>query len=272
MKILKKITSVMCCNTSVSSCSSNSESSDYKCKTEKCNYTQWTLCVIKKFLFVALCFAVIAPCVGYFIAPKVIHRYLINNPEAIIESVQKFSERKQQEMQEASSGKVDEVYQSSVKDSKLPFVGNKNGSHVIVVFYDYSCGYCKKAANELKTLMSKDSQLKIVLKDLPLFGANSIAAAKSSMFVYEKHPEKFENFYTKLMATKDIDEKSINAVAKSLGINGNIVSESKSLYESEIRNTYVQAGEVRIDGTPAMLINGKLHLGLKSADDIAKLF
>ena len=256
----------MCCYDNSGSCSTK------ECKTEKCKYTWFFVCLAKKFLFVLGCFAIIAPVMAYFVAPRIIHKYLLNNPEVIIESVQKFSENKQQESQQASVGKVDEIYQSSIKDQSIPFVGNKNGSHIAVVFYDYSCGYCKKAANELKILAGKDSQFKIILKDLPLFGEKSIVAAKASMYVFSKHPAKFENFHFKLMMAKDTNEQTINGIAKSVGIEENIVTASKSSFESEIRNNYVQAGEIRIDGTPAMIINGKLHMGLKYANEIAKLF
>ncbi len=265
MKMFEKIKGMWCYDNS-SSCSTK------KCETEKCQYTAFAVCYIKKFLFVLVCFVIIAPAMAYFAAPKIIHRYLLNNPEAIIESVQKFSERKNQEAQQESVGKVDEVYQEAIKDTSAPFVGNKNGSHIAVVFYDYSCGYCKKEANELKILANKDSQLKIILKDLPLFGEKSVIAAKASMYVFSKHPAKFENFHFKLIMAKDANEQTINSIAKSVGIEENIVTSSKSSFESEIRSNYVQAGEIRVDGTPAMIIKGKLHMGFKSADEISKLF
>jgi protein-disulfide isomerase len=265
MKILEKIKGIWSYDNS-SSCSAK------ECKTEKCKYTWFVYCIAKKFLFVLACFMIIAPVMSYFVAPKIIHRYLLNNPEAIIESVQQFSERKQKEAQQQSIGKIDEVYQDAIKDTSVPFVGNKNGSHVAVIFYDYSCGYCKKEAHELKVLSGKDSQLKLILKDLPLFGEKSVIASKASMYVFSKHPSKFENFHFKLMMAKDANEQTINSIAQSLGIEENIVMKSKSSFESEIRNNYIQAGEIRIDGTPAMIIKGKLHMGFKSADEISKLF
>ncbi len=236
------------------------------------NMLKCVLCYIKKFILVAICVAILSPILVYYVLPKVMHNFIINNPEAIIESVQKFSEKKQKEMQEGAVEKVKDIYIKEKNDPSIPFIGNKNGVHVAVVYYDYSCTYCKKVADEFKQLLKKDSQLKVILKDLPLFGPSSILASKASMYVYTKHGSKFEEFHFKLLGLKEINENSIHSITKSLGINENVVKESKSLYEKELRNNYLQANEIRIDGTPAIIINNKLSLGYKQASEIEKMF
>ena len=50
-------------------------------------------------------------------------------------------------------------------------LGNPQGDVTFVEFFDYNCGYCKRALTDMMELMSKDAKLKVVLKEFPVLGS-----------------------------------------------------------------------------------------------------
>ncbi len=195
----------------------------------------------------------------------------MNNPEKIIESVQKLGEKKQAEYQKEATEKAKNLSSQIISDDRLPYIGNKSGKKVAIQFYDYSCGYCKKMAEELRDLTTKDSDVKVILIDYPIFGQNSTSASKASIYVFKKYPDKFAKFYFKLISEKNITPSVVLSTAKSVGIDENIVknSDEDKAIEEILRANYMSGSEIRIEGTPVVIANDKVHFGYVEA---SKLF
>jgi protein-disulfide isomerase len=56
--------------------------------------------------------------------------------------------------------------------------GNPNGDVSVVAFYDANCPYCRQGAPALAKLIAEDGQVRLVLRRLPLLGADSESAAR----------------------------------------------------------------------------------------------
>src|SRR5580704_18883750 len=76
-----------------------------------------------------------------------------------------------------------------LRDPDIPSLGNPNGNLTVVEFFDYQCPYCKKLAPELAKLVQDDGNIRIVLKDWPIFGDASVFAAKLAL------ASKYQNNY-----------------------------------------------------------------------------
>ncbi|TGV95642.1 DsbA family protein, partial [Mesorhizobium sp. M2D.F.Ca.ET.145.01.1.1] len=78
-------------------------------------------------------------------------------------------------------------------------VGNPNGKVTIVEFYDYNCGFCKRAIEDMRALTKSDPDLRFVLKEFPILGPDSQKASVVSMAFHLMMPEKYGEFHTALL-------------------------------------------------------------------------
>ncbi|MBN9262857.1 MAG: thioredoxin domain-containing protein, partial [Hyphomicrobium sp.] len=111
----------------------------------------------------------------------IIKDYLIANPEVFLE-VQSALETRMEEiqakrLQAAISSQAEEIYRSP----GAPIAGNPTGDVTVVEFFDYNCGYCKRAFGDIAKLVEKDSKVKLVLKELPILSKGSEEAARVAL-------------------------------------------------------------------------------------------
>ena len=67
-------------------------------------------------------------------------------------------------------------------------LGNAQGDVSLVEFFDYNCGYCKRALPDMLTLLKDDPKLKVVLKEFPILGPGSVEAARVAIAVRMQDP------------------------------------------------------------------------------------
>jgi protein-disulfide isomerase len=80
-------------------------------------------------------------------------------------------------------------------------LGNKDGDVTFVEFFDYNCGYCKRAMADMLDLMKTDPKLKVVLKEFPVLSQGSVEAAQVAVAVRMQDPsgKKYLDFHQKLL-------------------------------------------------------------------------
>ena len=109
--------------------------------------------------------------------------YLTKNPEILVEMTNELDKR-QQEQQAAQQQKVISDNADALFRSPLAyFAGNPNGDVTVVEFFDYNCGFCHRALPDLVKLIDSDGKVKVVFKELPIFGEESEGAAKVALTV-----------------------------------------------------------------------------------------
>ena len=108
----------------------------------------------------------------------IVRDYLLANPEAAARSAA--GARRQAEGRAAASptrrsskDAKDEIF-NSAHDG---IVGNPDGKVTIVEFFDYNCGYCKRAIEDMLALTAADPDLRFVLKEFPILGPDSQKAS-----------------------------------------------------------------------------------------------
>ena len=155
-------------------------------------------------------------------------------------------------VKEKASKYIEKNYNEIVANS--PVYGNPNATNIIVQFSDYNCGYCKAAHQFLAGVVKNRSDIKIVIKELPILGQDSKDAAKVALFINSKDPAKYQNFHSKMLSSKT--KESAVKVAISLGFKeADVKAAIKSNeFEEEINKTYTLAQELGIGGTPSFII------------------
>lgn len=201
----------------------------------------------------------------------IIKEYLIQNPEVIREALQELERRQLAEANDKAkktiSERAKEIYQSE-EDLVL---GNAKGEVAVVEFFDYNCGYCKRAIPEVEKLIESDKSVKVIIKEFPILGPGSIFAAKAA--IASRLQSKYVEFHNALTAAEGVkDDSNVLEIAKQVGLD---VEKLKVDMESEavadvIRRNYSLAEALSINGTPSFIIDDTLEPGYVSFDVLAR--
>ena len=129
-----------------------------------------------------------------------VKRYLMENPEVIFEAVDAF--KAQQAASEAQNDfALVQQYSAALFDDGFSYQGgNLEGDITLVEFIDYRCGYCKKAFQDVKELLKADGNIRLILKELPILGEASVAAARYAVAVKQLYDA---DAYKRLTASKN---------------------------------------------------------------------
>ena len=152
-------------------------------------------------------------------------------------------------------------YKDLIKNDYL-FLGNKNGKDIIIEFFDYNCGYCKRSFPEIMELVSENKNIKVILKELPVLGESSILAAKAS--IASQKQNKYFEFHQELINFSGLISLSdIKKISKQLGINYEQLQKDMNSDETIllINESYRLADLIGVRGTPAFIINNDLIPG-----------
>ncbi len=152
-------------------------------------------------------------------------------------------------------------YEDLIRNDYL-FLGNKNGKDIIIEFFDYNCGYCKRSFPEIMELVSENKDIKVILKELPVLGESSILASKAS--IASQKQDKYFEFHQELINFSGLISLSdIKKISKELGINYEQLQKDMNSDETIllINESYRLADLIGVRGTPAFIINNNLIPG-----------
>ncbi|MEX3008825.1 DsbA family protein [Hoeflea sp. TYP-13] len=193
-----------------------------------------------------------------------IREYLIQNPEILFE-VQAAYEAKQELIQREQSKQVIAKSRDAIFNSPNNVVlGNPDGDVTIVEFFDYNCGFCKRAMKDMEEIIANDPNVRFILKEFPILGEDSIAAHRVSTALMRIAPEKYEEFHFELLGGREraTEDRAIE-VAKSLGVDENALRkemEDEAITES-FREAYQIADGLGISGTPSYVVGDEAVFG-----------
>jgi protein-disulfide isomerase len=196
---------------------------------------------------------------------EVVAKWVENNPQAILESVQNMYKKAQEEQQKNAQknigAKKDELFNSKVAGEHAPAGYDVS----IVEFYDYNCGYCKKAQASLEDLIKSDSKVRVIYREFPILGQESLEMAKVSTAVNMVNPKAFKAFHDEMMKTKEKGKSAALKAAKSAGVNVAELEKTLSNKKDEIEkiiNSSIELGSsIGISGTPGFVIGEELIPG-----------
>jgi protein-disulfide isomerase len=146
---------------------------------------------------------------------------------------------------------------SVLRDPEIPSLGNPKGDVTIVEFMDYQCPYCKKTVPELAKLAKEDGNIRLVLKDWPIFGDVSVTAAK--LVLASKYQNKYAEAHASLIgATSKLTETNIHELLTEAGVDvelatADLQTHQKTIEDLLARNS-AQAEAFGFQGTPGFIV------------------
>jgi protein-disulfide isomerase len=196
----------------------------------------------------------------------IVREYLIAHPEVIQEAMNELEKRQTAAQEEKHKVAVKEHAKALFSSPRQVTLGNPKGNVTFVEFFDYNCGYCKRAMTDMLTLMKDDSNLKVVLKEFPVLGPGSVEAAQVAVAVRMQDPsgKKYLEFHQKLLGGRGhADKAHALAVAKDVGLD--MTKLEKDMNGPEVKATLQEdfklAEALGLNGTPSYVVGENVVVG-----------
>ena len=204
----------------------------------------------------------------------IIKDYLVKNPDVLQEAIAEGERRAQETQRLAQGAALKESREALINSPHSVVAGNPNGDVTLVEFYDYNCGYCRKALTDIQALIKSDPKLRVVLKDFPVLGAESLEASKLSLAAKQQlKGDKLFEFHTKLLESKGrVNTDKAMAVAKEMGLD--TARLTKDAQGPEVKAALAEnvglGDKLGLSGTPAFIIGDEIIPGAVGIDPIRK--
>jgi protein-disulfide isomerase len=203
----------------------------------------------------------------------IVRNYLLAHPEVLEEAMTELSKRQTAAEAEKQKASVATNAETIFNSPRGVVLGNKDGDVTFVEFFDYNCGYCKRAMADMLDLMKTDPKLKVVLKEFPVLSQGSVEAAQVAVAVRMQDPsgKKYLDFHQKLLGGRGAADKArAMAAAKDAGLDTARIE--KDLASPEVRATIEEnfklAQAMGMNGTPSYVIGQQVVVGAVGLDNL----
>jgi protein-disulfide isomerase len=193
----------------------------------------------------------------------ILREALRRDPSILRDAFQAIQEAEERERSGAQRAAIAANREALFNDPESPVRGNPRGDVTIVEFFDVRCPYCKRLHGELAGLLRRDRELRIVMKDLPILGPQSVVAARALLAAQRQG--KYVELFDALMSVRgEPTDAVIRAAAERLGIDHARLRREMDdpAIQRRIEANIALARALRIEGTPALVIGETLIPGV----------
>jgi protein-disulfide isomerase len=202
---------------------------------------------------------------------SIIRDYLISHPEVLQEAMAELEKRQALAEAEKARAAVKSNAQALFDSSHQVVVGNPQGDVTLVEFFDYNCGYCRRALTDMMDLIKDDGKLRVVLKEFPVLGPGSTEAAQVAIAarMQDKSGKKYLDFHQRLLTGRgQVDKARALAAAKDAGFD--VARIEKDLASPEVKATIDEsmrlAEQLGLNGTPSYVVGNDVVIGAVGLD------
>jgi len=196
---------------------------------------------------------------------KVIAHWVEENPEQILTSLRNMQKKAARDVAKNAEKNIGANKDKLLNDKTDPEYSQGKYDVTIVEFFDYSCGYCKKASATIKELLSQDKKIRVVYKEFPILGAASMEMAQVALVVNKIDPKLYYKFHSELMNQRERGKDAAYKVASRIGIGKSRLDKAMAKYKDEISNKIQEnlrlGSSVGVNGTPGFIIGDSLVPG-----------
>lgn len=201
---------------------------------------------------------------------KIIEETLKEKPAIVIDAIEGYRVQQEAEQEKQAAQKL-EQFKPYFSDAGLPSMGPADAKITIVEFFDYNCGYCKRALPDIQAALKEHKDVRVVFQEMPILSPLSQSAAQWAIGAHKQG--KYFEFHSALMEFQG--EKTDEALAKIAGEIGLNVEQLKKDAASpetaeQIKKSTEAAREIGIQGTPAFIVGNTLYRGYLGEDGMKK--
>ncbi|MEQ1889485.1 MAG: DsbA family protein [Alphaproteobacteria bacterium] len=203
---------------------------------------------------------------------QLIRDVLKENPELLMEALDNLRQKMESGQAAGSRAGLGKLRKELERDPDTFIAGNPRGDITIVEFFDYRCGYCKRAQPIIQELLQKDSSIRLALKEFPILGPDSLIASRAAIAAMKY--DKYAPFHNALMAAQgQLSEDRVLAIAAESGLDP--VKLRKDMDDPKIKKIIGRNHEIAvslgISGTPSFIIGDTLAPGFIDLEQLQQL-
>lgn len=188
--------------------------------------------------------------------------YLMKNPEVLLE-VQEALQAKMDKIQAERTAAIVKSNATEIfRPAFSPVVGNVKGDVPVVEFFDYNCGYCKRALGDVAKLIEQETKVRFILKELPILSKGSEEASRVALAA--KMQGKYWEFHRAMLENSgQANEASALRVGEKLGLDMTRLKQDMTSAEvkKEIEDTRALAAKLGVQGTPHFMVADRVIPG-----------
>ena len=206
-----------------------------------------------------------APAIPREAIEQIVREYILKNPEIVRDALTELEHRQQEEQKTSQREAIRKESAVLFNSPRGNIVGNAAGDTTLVEFFDYNCGYCKRSLGDMRTLMKSDPKLRVVLKDFPVLGPDSLEASRVALAAkLQLQGDRLFEYHAKLMDSRGrVNGERALAVAKEMGLD--LPRLQRDVESTEVRAAIqenVELGDrLGLTGTPAFVIGDEIISG-----------
>jgi protein-disulfide isomerase len=201
-----------------------------------------------------------------------VRAYLMDQPQVILDAVNQLEARQQQQAAQADLALVSDNTDALFNDGYSYVGGNPDGDITLVEFLDYRCGYCRKAHTEVAKMLETDGNIRLIVKEFPILGEQSLLASRFAMAVKETAGDDVYKAMNDALMTLpgEVSMPTLTRLANTFGLdmaevevamNGPDVAEY-------LAQTRALAQKLRITGTPTFVLQDEMLRGYLPYDQM----
>ena len=196
---------------------------------------------------------------------RLVREALLSNPEMIIEASDALRDKQYAQTLAPIRASLETPFHSSWKGAAKPDV-------TLTYFFDYSCGYCRQSNPDIERLIAEDKGLRVVYRELPILGPDSVAAARVSLAASKAG--KFTAYHDALYAAGRPGPDTIAIAARAAGVPAQPGNDPAQ--EAELQANMGLASQLGATGTPLFVVGDRVinsavgYDGLKEAIEAAR--
>lgn len=175
--------------------------------------------------------------------------YLLANPEILPEAMDRLREREAARAVSANRSSLETPFAGA-------WAGAADGDVVLVEFFDYACGYCRKSNSDIDRLLKEDPRLKVVWREWPVLGPDSEAAARASLAAAQAG--RFKPFYDSLFAAGRPTPEAVARARAAVGLSGDAPAAAA---DRELERNFQLARILEATGTPTFIVGDQVFQG-----------
>ncbi|HEX8534476.1 MAG TPA: DsbA family protein [Allosphingosinicella sp.] len=184
----------------------------------------------------------------------IVKSYLLENPQIIPEAMEVLRNRDTANVVKANRTALEKPFAGA-------WAGAEDGDVVLVQFFDYACGFCRKSNPEIDRLIAEDKKLKVVWRELPVLGPDSQAAAELSLAAAKQG--RFRQFHERLFEAGRPAPEAVAQVRQQLGVRP---MPGDADAQAEMAKNFQLARSIGATGTPTFVVGDKVLQGAVGYD------
>lgn len=203
---------------------------------------------------------------------EIMRRALREDPSILREAFAAVEAREAEERRTAAARALVEARDQIFANAADPVRGNPRGDVTVVEFFDVRCPYCRQLTSVMTELVRRDGNLRLVMKDLPILGPNSVTASRALLAAQRQG--KYGELYDALMALRgDVGEAQIRPVAERLGLDWARLRRDMDdpAIQARLDGNVALARRLGIEGTPALVIGDRLVPGFVPLETLTQM-